>query len=50
MIEERDKGVNEYLIKPFLAAQLLKRIQIIVEHLRPFARIEEFSGPVVAAA
>ena len=45
VIEARDKGVNEYLIKPFSAAQLLKRIQMVVENPRPFVRTEEFFGP-----
>jgi len=45
VIEARDKGVNEYLIKPFSAAQLLKRIQMVVEHPRPFVRTEDFFGP-----
>lgn len=45
VIEARDKGVNEYLIKPFSAAQLLKRIQMVVEHPRPFVRTDNFFGP-----
>lgn len=45
VIEARDKGVNEYLIKPFSASQLLKRIQMVVEHPRPFVRTELFFGP-----
>lgn len=45
VIEARDKGVNEYLVKPFSAAQLLKRIQMVVEHPRPFIRTEAFFGP-----
>nr|MBC8238861.1 response regulator [Alphaproteobacteria bacterium] len=45
VIEARDIGVNEYLVKPFSAAQLLKRIQTIVEHPRPFVRTENFFGP-----
>lgn len=45
VIEARDAGVNEYLVKPFSAAQLLKRIQIIVENPRPFVRTENFFGP-----
>jgi len=45
VIEARDKGVNEYLVKPFSAAQLLKRIQMVVEHPRPYVRTETFFGP-----
>ncbi len=45
VIEARDKGVNEYMIKPFSAAQLLKRIQMVVEHPRPFVRTEAYFGP-----
>ena len=45
VIEARDKGVNEYLVKPFSAAQLLKRIQMAVEHPRPYVRTEHFFGP-----
>ncbi len=45
VIEARDRGVNEYLVKPFSAAQLLKRVQMVVEHPRPFVRTENFFGP-----
>lgn len=45
VIEARDAGINEYLVKPFSAAQLLKRIQMVVEHPRPYVRTETFFGP-----
>jgi len=45
VIEARDKGVNEYLVKPFSAAQLLKRIEMAVEHPRPYVRTKGFFGP-----
>lgn len=45
VIQARDAGINEYLMKPFSAAQLLKRIQMVVENPRPYVRTETFFGP-----
>ena len=45
VVEARDCGVNEYLVKPFSAAQLLKRIESVVEFPRPFVKSKNFFGP-----
>jgi len=41
----RDAGVNEYLIKPFSARQLLQRIQTVIERPRPFIKTTSYFGP-----
>lgn len=45
VLKARDGGVTEYLIKPFSAAQLVKRIRSVVESPRPFVRTKKFFGP-----
>ena len=41
----RDAGVSEFLVKPFTVAGLLKRIEALVMHPRPFVRTEGYFGP-----
>ncbi len=41
----RDAGVNEYLIKPCSAKQVLSRIRAVVENPRPYVKVGEFFGP-----
>ncbi|MGY6662241.1 MAG: response regulator [Glycocaulis sp.] len=43
--EARDAGVTEFLVKPFSAEQLYKRLQVIVNRPRPFVRTKAFFGP-----
>ena len=43
--EARDAGVNEFVAKPITARNVLERLQIIVDHPRPFIRTEDFFGP-----
>ena len=38
-------GVNSYILKPFSAQQLLKRIRTIIESPRDFVILETFTGP-----
>jgi CheY-like chemotaxis protein len=45
VLTARDSGVNEYLIKPFTAEQLVRRIRSIVERPRPFVEAPTYSGP-----
>lgn len=45
IIEARDAGVTEYVIKPFSATSLYNRIQEVIDAPRPFIRIEGFFGP-----
>ena len=45
VIEARDAGVTEYVIKPFSATSLYNRIQAVIDSPRPFIRIDGFFGP-----
>ena len=45
VIEARDAGVTEYVIKPFSATSLINRIQAVIDQPRPFVRTESFFGP-----
>ncbi len=45
VIEARDIGVNEYVIKPISAKSLYSRIQAIIEHPRDFVRTNNYFGP-----
>jgi len=41
----RDAGVTEFLSKPFTIAGLLKRMDALIHHPRPFVRSEDYFGP-----
>ena len=43
--EARDAGVNEFVAKPITARNVLERLQLIVDHPRPFVRTDDFFGP-----
>jgi hypothetical protein len=43
--EARDAGVNEFLAKPVTARGVIHRINLIVEHPRPYIRCETYFGP-----
>lgn len=45
VVEARDAGVNEYVIKPFSAEQLVKRIRAIILKPKSFVEAPEYSGP-----
>ena len=45
IFQARDTGVNEFLAKPISAKLVYYRIRSIIEHPRPFVRVEEFFGP-----
>ncbi len=45
VVEARDSGVTEFLVKPFSAHQLYARIRAIIEHPRPFVRVKSYVGP-----
>lgn len=45
VIEARDAGVTEFLVKPFSARDLYRRIAQIIERPRQFVRSEDFFGP-----
>lgn len=45
VIQARDSGVTEFLVKPFNARDLYRRIVQVVERPRQFVRSEDFFGP-----
>ncbi len=45
VMEARDAGVTEFLVKPFLAKDLYKRFAQVIERPRQFVRTQEFFGP-----
>jgi two-component system chemotaxis response regulator CheY len=45
VMQARDAGVTEFLVKPFNARDLYRRIAQVIEHPRQFVRSEDFFGP-----
>ena len=45
VLEARDAGVTEFLVKPFNAKDLYKRIAQVIERPRQFVRSDDFFGP-----
>lgn len=45
VLQARDAGVTEYLVKPFTGKQLLDRLSAVIENPRPFIRAGIFFGP-----
>lgn len=45
VLQARDAGVTEFLVKPFNAHDLYKRIVQVIERPRQFVRAEDFFGP-----
>jgi two-component system, chemotaxis family, chemotaxis protein CheY len=45
IVEARDSGVNEFVVKPISVKTLLSRIQAVIEKPRPFIRTNKFFGP-----
>ena len=45
VVQARDAGVNEFLVKPITAQSLFSRIAEIVERPRAFVRCETYFGP-----
>lgn len=41
----RDAGVTEFLVKPFTAKAMARRITMVVEYPRQFVRTDDFFGP-----
>lgn len=41
----RDKGITEFVVKPFTAKSLCSRIIAIIDHPRSFVQAPEFTGP-----
>lgn len=45
IIRARDSGVTEFLVKPFTANDLAKRLSHVINHPRDFIEHPEFFGP-----
>lgn len=45
VVEARDAGVNEFLVKPVSAQALAERLAAIVERPRPFVQTKSYFGP-----
>ena len=45
ILQARDAGVNEFLVKPISAKLVYYRIRSMIENPRPYVRTEEFFGP-----
>lgn len=45
VIDARDAGVHEYLIKPVTGAAILARLAAVINTPRPFLRTETYFGP-----
>ncbi len=45
VVQARDAGVTEFLVKPFNARDLYRRIAQVIERPRQFVRSEDFFGP-----
>jgi DNA-binding response OmpR family regulator len=45
VMEARDKGVTEFMVKPFSAKDLFARIEQLVEKPRKFVHSKGFFGP-----
>jgi two-component system chemotaxis response regulator CheY len=45
VMQARDAGVTEFLVKPFTARDLYKRLYQIIERPRQFVRSDDFFGP-----
>lgn len=41
----RDAGVNEFCVKPITPADLMKRIEWVIDRARPFVRSPTYFGP-----
>lgn len=45
VLRSRDSGVSDYLVKPFAADTLAKRITRVIESPRPFVIADTYTGP-----
>jgi DNA-binding NtrC family response regulator len=43
--QARDKGITEFLVKPFTANELARRITYVIDAPRDFVETAEFFGP-----
>jgi CheY-like chemotaxis protein len=46
VVEARDAGVTEFVVKPVTARSIIDRINAVIFHPRPFVRTEDYFGPI----
>lgn len=45
VMQARDAGVNEFLVKPMTPKELIRRVQSVIEKPRTFVRTDDYFGP-----
>jgi len=45
VVKARDVGITEFLVKPFSAKTMARRITVVIENPRQFVRTDDFFGP-----
>jgi two-component system chemotaxis response regulator CheY len=50
VVEAKNAGVHEYLVKPATGAAILARLGSIINNPRPFVRTDGYFGPARRAA
>ena len=45
VVEARDAGITEFIVKPLSAKTLMARVTAAIEHPRPFVRCSRYLGP-----
>ncbi len=43
--EARNAGINEFLAKPLTARGVVERLNLVIDHPRPFVRSDDYFGP-----
>ncbi len=43
--EARDAGVNEFVAKPITVKNIIGRLQVVIDHPKPFFRSDDYFGP-----
>lgn len=46
VVEARDAGVTEFVVKPVTARSIIDRINAVIFHPRPFIRTDDYFGPM----
>lgn len=46
VVEARDAGVTEFVVKPVTARSIIDRINAVIFHPRPFIRTDDYFGPL----
>lgn len=45
VVEARDAGVTELIVKPVTASAVISRLNAVIYHPRPFVRTDDYFGP-----